>query len=130
MGTGSRYVDDIRPYLSRRPLVETLTPTPTALTSGGVFGIPWLSDGMLGAVLGAGTAWATQLVNRKWGRGDRERDEVLRRLDEFDKHAIEVNKALLRIELQIKEQGDYIEPLKEVMQEILREKLLHGGAKL
>jgi hypothetical protein len=136
MGTGSRYICDCTNLFHLRSTVVGFTPTPfppippVSPGAGGVLGVPWLSDGMFGAFLGAATAWATQLANRKWGKGDKDREDILKRLDEFDKHTIEVNKALLRIELQIKEQGDYIEPLKDVMQSILREKLLRGGVDL
>lgn len=101
--------------------MASITPTPIPpIPSGGVFGVPWLSDGLFGAMLGAASGWLVQLGSRKWSRQDNERDDVIRRLNHIDQSLIEINQALLRLELHANEQDEYIEPIRAAMKEAIK----------
>jgi hypothetical protein len=101
--------------------INRLTPTPVPpLPSGGVFGVPWLSDGLFGAVLGAASGWLVQLGSRRWGRQDKDRDDVIRRLNTIDESLHAINQALLRLELRANEQDEYIEPIRDAMKEAIK----------
>lgn len=99
--------------------------TPTPGSGGHPTSIPGLDVGhVLTAIFSFAGAYLLQFLGR-WGqKDDKERNDILDRLDRIDSSIELANKAILALELAQREQNAYIDPIKEVMQETIRKRLL------